>query len=686
MKETKEFASNLRSDLIRLVDARTPRRWTLIDAISGKIWRLASHDLTRLDSGSAGASDANDTALSSQAAATGLLRRRTTTRVSMWSLPLRLLAFRIPIRSIDPVAAKLAPYVGFLFSPIAILVWTALAMLAATSVLIGWSAAEQSMMAKYARGGSISSLGYSLGLLFILTKCLHELGHAVACRRLGVPVGDVGLFFFCGMPCPYCDVSQVWRLDSRLARAAVMLAGIYVEVVLATIATLVWWTTPDGPAHDFALNTMTLCGISTIVFNANPLMRLDGYYVLSDCLGSPNLKRQAMLTWQYFVTNRLTGVPGKRPCWTLFAMGLSVYHIASKTYQTMISFVILMFVASLLREWNLWWLGVTMISAFICMYVYRFIKRWIGIALGWGQWIESTLIRRMTFSTLMLVVVAGILCIPLRREIHTRGVLDVADTVDVYIPESAWVAQVDHDFGDRVESGEPLVSLRDDNLALQLVGWRSKVRLANLESENLKREALKKDTPGDVAWKIDKANRELVETQFASLTDRNRRLHLTAPCQGTLLPLLKASARLSLHVPLADREGQFLEERTPWCRIGDPEKTWFLLQVDAKQRQLIKIGDEVLVCCDIGTIDKHLLRVDSISEMPLDERDVNSRDVNSREANAEPIYVLKCRLPEGAFADSAYVPIGAIVEGRVCIDYESLWRRMKRLASEALRG
>ena len=90
-----------------------------------------------------------------------------------------------------------------------------------------------------------------------------------------------------------CDVSESWQLPSRWQRAAVAAAGMYVELIVASLAAWVWLLTIDGPANTVALQTMFVCSVSTVLINANPLMRFDGYYILSDILDESNLRSRA---------------------------------------------------------------------------------------------------------------------------------------------------------------------------------------------------------------------------------------------------------------------------------------------------------------------------------------------------------------------------------------------------------
>ena len=127
-----------------------------------------------------------------------------------------------------------------------------------------------------------------------VVKVIHEFGHGLSCKRFGGEVHEMGALFLCLSPALYCNVSDAWTLPNKWHRIIISGAGIYVELIIAAIATFVWWNTPSQPfVNNLALSLMVVCSVSTVVFNANPLMRYDGYYVLADWLEIPNLREKS---------------------------------------------------------------------------------------------------------------------------------------------------------------------------------------------------------------------------------------------------------------------------------------------------------------------------------------------------------------------------------------------------------
>ena len=661
----------LRADLVRIVDTRMPRRQTIVDAMSGRISRLRNVDWEALQT--VGANQDLTDPLIGQLSAAGLLQNRAPTAIRQWrTFPMRALAFQVPLFSIDAIANKLAKRSAGLLSPFAILIWSLVILLAAASLVVGWSRAIQSIETLYMTADSNASIAGSIAIVFIVMKCLHELGHAVACRRLQVPVGDVGLFFFLGMPCPYCDVSQIWRVDSRLQRAAVMLAGVYVELIVASMATLLWWLAPSGALQLIAMNTMIVCGASAIVFNANPLMKLDGYYVLSDVLGTPNLRRQASLVWDSLVMTRLAGQRKGRSPYRLLTICLAGYHVASIANRVVVVGAISVFVMSILGEWNLWWVGFSLVAFFVTMSSIQTLRSGSMILRGRGVWNHSHWFRRLSVVLGSALTVVGVLCVPIRRDVKVAGWLDVQNAITLFVPESSWVERVDREYGDRVAEGDEIAKFRDDDLNIQLAGFKSRTAIAAIESEYLQRRALRGDS-NDIAWQLDEATRELIQSQFKSLENRTERLRLTAPREGMILPVLNTTEdRDTSLMILRDRQNRFEQGQSKWCRIGDPTRRCVYLRLNTTDRQSITLDDPVKLIVNRDSANVIRAIVDSIDELPPNE--LPQPDGAS--------FIIECRLPTTENAEIMYGPIGATVEGQVSIDRETVWAWLHRTLAE----
>ena len=128
-----------------------------------------------------------------------------------------------------------------------------------------------------------------LAACYVVAKSLHELGHGLACVRYRAYCRELGVMFLCLAPCLYCDTTDAWKLSSKWERAAIAAAGMWVEWILATLAAGVWLITQAGTLHYVAASMMLVCSLGTLLVNSNPLLKYDGYYLLSDLWGVPNL-------------------------------------------------------------------------------------------------------------------------------------------------------------------------------------------------------------------------------------------------------------------------------------------------------------------------------------------------------------------------------------------------------------
>ena len=202
-----------------------------------------------------------------------------------------LLAIRLPGVCAEPWLARLAWLGRILFSRSFALAALLVSLLAAL-LLFGRAGEFVRELPTLQSLAQPRILGYFL-LTMIVVKVFHELGHALACRRFGGECHEMGVMLLAFTPCLYCDVSDSWMFASRWQRIVVALAGIYVELLIASLAAILWYFSEPGLIHTISLYIIVTCTVSTIIINGNPLLRYDGYYVLSDLLGIPNLDEQS---------------------------------------------------------------------------------------------------------------------------------------------------------------------------------------------------------------------------------------------------------------------------------------------------------------------------------------------------------------------------------------------------------
>ncbi|MGZ8982717.1 MAG: PqqD family peptide modification chaperone [Methylotenera sp.] len=213
------------------------------------------------------------------------------------------LAFRLPLW--DP--SKLLDRLGWLqkltFNPITLALWIIIVTAATFAAASHWDELRQHA-SNYMATPHYLFLAW---LSFPIIKSLHELGHALAVRHWDGQVKETGITFFVLTPAPYVDASASIAFRSRSQRIIVSAMGMMVELLLAAFALAIWFNTQLGLVHDLAFVTMFICSVSSLLFNGNPLLRFDAYYMLCDAIDLPNLAVRSRLFWTNLIKRLVLG-------------------------------------------------------------------------------------------------------------------------------------------------------------------------------------------------------------------------------------------------------------------------------------------------------------------------------------------------------------------------------------------
>jgi putative peptide zinc metalloprotease protein len=276
----------------------------------------------------------------SQALASRREKRRTRERTS-WLL--NLLFARFSLLNPDPFFRRALPYVRGLYSRAGAVAWVALVFFGLKTVVDHWEALADQSQGVLAPENLPWLYACLVGLAL-----MHECGHGFACRRHGGQVTNFGVILMIFTPLPFVDVSSSWSFREKRHRLLVGAGGMLVELAVASVSALIWANTGGGLVHTLAFNVMFLASVSTLLFNANPLLRFDGYYLLSDALGVPNLYSRAQQQIQFLIDRHLLRTPRARsPATTKGeARYLTVFGFASAAYRLFLLGTILLFVAN----------------------------------------------------------------------------------------------------------------------------------------------------------------------------------------------------------------------------------------------------------------------------------------------------------------------------------------------------
>ena len=219
------------------------------------------------------------------------------------------LALRVPLGDPTALLERFGRTPRFLFNPFTLVLWL-VAALAAFAV----SAPQWTVLANHAADYMGTPRYLVLAwVLFPLLKALHELAHALAVRRWGGDVREYGFTLFVLVPAPYVDASAAAAFPRRHQRFVVGAAGMMAELAVAAVALLVWANVQPGFVRDLAFVTMFIASVSTVMFNGNPLLRFDAYYLLCDAFDLPNLGSRSRAWWRNAMVRALGGASAAQP-------------------------------------------------------------------------------------------------------------------------------------------------------------------------------------------------------------------------------------------------------------------------------------------------------------------------------------------------------------------------------------
>ena len=269
---------------------------------------------------------------------------------------MNLMFIRLPLFDPDAWLERWLPLVGWIFSPVGFCVWMFLLAVGLYNLIQmpGWT----DKFFDSANGVLAPDNLLMLYVGFAVTKACHEMGHAISCKKFGKQAGTggevhtIGIMFLIFTPVPYVDASSSWAFTNKWHRAIVGAAGMWVELAIASIAAVVWVKTGSGSwVHGLAYNMMFVASVSTVIFNANPLLRYDGYYILSDILEIPNLAQRSKEFMYYLVKKYAWAVRyARNPAYSQSEQAwLFVYAISSSIMRIVVSFGILIYLASVLE-------------------------------------------------------------------------------------------------------------------------------------------------------------------------------------------------------------------------------------------------------------------------------------------------------------------------------------------------
>ena len=416
-------------------------------------------------------------------------------------------------------------------------------------------------------------------VVFIFVKTAHEFGHGLTCKHFGGEVHEMGAMFIMFTPYLYCNVSDSWLLPAKSKRILVTAAGIFVEMSIAIVAAWVWMATAPGLLHQICFNIIFMCSVSTVLFNANPLMKFDGYYMMSDALEVPNLKQKSAAAASGWAQRHLLGLRGGGAA-QFFTNELSplfgLYAVASYFYGWLVLYRISTHMFDMLAPYGLDFLSHS--------YVYLYLAT--ALALPCFRLMKTTYenpVTRLAASRRFVQIGVGVaatlaLCwvIPWQDSVKRGAVLEQAAVEPVTARTPGFLREVFVRDGEPVHAGQALARL--ENYELQAEVDELITEQASYEVQ--RRGAL--SDPQEAAREMAAGFTRLVEEVNAQLALRKWQLNectLRAPHDGIVR-----------QQGLANLVGQYFTRGKEFCEVGSRDEFRAIISLDESQARRVVAG------------------------------------------------------------------------------------------------
>jgi len=513
---------------------------------------------------------------------TELLRRG---RKAKWMERLSSLSniLAIRFRGFDPEAVLnfLNRWVGWIFSPAFALGIAVLGLVAAGSVIVNWTDFQARLP------GFEQFFDPRKWWLFALvlagTKICHEFGHGLACRRFGGECHEIGVMLLVFTPCLYCNVSDSWRMPNKWHRAIIGAAGMYVELILATLATFVWWFAEPGVVRDVCLQVMLIASVSTVLLNGNPLLRFDGYYIVSDLLEIPNLHQRSAKALSSLLGRYWLGLPpSPDPLLPQNRMwAFAAFTVLAFVYRIFIMVSIFLFLHSWLKPYGLEAIGQA-IALFSLLGLVGFpLYRLIRFLTVPGRMMQIKKGQFAIATAIIATVVGSILFIPWPHYLRCRVLMIPNRLETIYAREGGTIRELMIRPGSEVAAGQVLAQLENLDLALELEQNRGAL-LEVQHKRELAQRAANVDTLSNIDYlrEISALNSEAEELRkrIVLLQSRIGALRITSPIAGSVVatPMLETLPG-EVDLPLVDRQpvvsgaqvGYTLSRGERLCEVAD---------------------------------------------------------------------------------------------------------------------
>jgi len=482
------------------------------------------------------------------------------------------LVFRLPLFGPDQVFARITGWLSWLFSALALVAWLLLLIVGSYAIFSDWDRFMAS-----SRGIFSADNWVWLAACWLVLKIVHETSHGVVCKRYGGTVREMGIMFILFAPLAYVDVTSSWRFRTRFQRIHVAAAGMYVELAIAGIAAIVWSNVDAGWLSNMCFNTIVMASVTTVVFNANPLMKFDGYYILSDAIAMPNLYVNGQQYVSYWARRYLLGVPGMLPAWSRgHGTIIRIYGWSSLAWRTLTCVTMTLAAVTLFH-------GAGVVLAVLAG------TMWIGIpAAKFAKYLvmgkagqQPQRLRFLLLSGSMVAVCIGVFgYIPWPGARVAPAIVEFSPHTNIRAASPGFVRELHVQSGEEVEEGQLLVTLENLELVRDVADLELQINQSELRGR------LHEQKWEQAAQQAEEKKRESFQKQLNERLAQVEKLEVRAPHAGTVI-------RRDLALLL----GTYLSEGDDILSLGDQAKKelWLSISQDDLDVFTQRVGQQIRI-------------------------------------------------------------------------------------------
>lgn len=539
--------------------------------------------------------------------------------------------FAIRFRGIDPerILNRLLPWFGWLFTTWCLCLVALIGLSAITLVLVNYQEFKGKLPTFQSFFAADNWL--MLGITMASVKILHEFGHGLSCKKFGGECHEMGFMMLVFTPCLYCNVSDSWMLPNKWQRVFIGAAGMYVELILASIATFLWWFSEDGAFRFLCLSVMFICSVSTVVFNGNPLLRFDGYYITMDTLEIPNLRQKSSEILKRWFQKNCLGLELQDnpflPQRNQFMFG--VYTIASFIYRWMVAFGIIMFLNQVLKPYGLQSLGRAFAIAGFAGMVVPAVMGVVKFLRTPGRAAKMKRGNMLTSLGIAIAILSFLCFFPLPFHIYCPTEVRPEDAVEVRTLVAGKLIGWDAHPGQKVEKGAQLCKLDNPDLQLQFQSADNEVtsimsKLKQLNYNASLRPAL------DLEIRAEESMLKMRWELRQTILDKQNNLTVKSPISGYVFepPAKEESkaAKAQEQLPswfgnpfdYCNSEACFSEGELI-CMVGPSGLMEGVVVIDQHDRNLVQVGNEVEIMFDAAQLESVKGKIVMIAETEMKE-------------------------------------------------------------------